>query len=155
MSTSHVSPPRAREPLLLYDGECGLCARSVQWVLERDPSPPEGAALRFAPLQGPTAAPLLARHGIAADPRRGFDSLVLVLDPGGPEERALTRSEAALAIGRYLGGRWAALARLARLVPRALRDLVYALVARNRLRLFGGADACRVPRGPERGRFLP
>lgn len=138
--------------MLLYDGECGLCARSIQWVLERDV---RARSMRFAPLQGDTAAPLLARHGIAPDPRRGFESLVLVQDPGGPGERVLMRSDAALAIGRYLGGRHAALARLGRLIPRSLRDLAYALVARNRLRFFGGADACRVPRGEERKRFLP
>lgn len=155
-----VSPPAAADLLLLFDGECGLCARSIQWVLARDAAPPLSArtgapALRFAPLQGPTAAPLLARHGIAADPRRGFDSLVLVADPDDPRERVLMRSDAALAIGRYLGGRWGALARLAALIPRPLRDLAYALVARNRRWLSGGVDACRVPRGGERARFLP
>lgn len=144
--------------LLLYDGACGLCARSVQWVLEHDPLERprrRGApALRFAPLQGETAAPLLVRHGLQPG-AQGFDSMVLVRDPGGPGERVLLRSDAAVGIGRYLGGRWAALARLATLVPRALRDGVYGVIARNRLRLFGAADACRVPRRDERGRFLP
>jgi predicted DCC family thiol-disulfide oxidoreductase YuxK len=152
-----AAPARAVAPslLLLYDGGCGLCQRSVQWVLERDHGPRRGPALRFAPLQGDTAAPLLARHALAPEPGRGFDSVVLVVDPGGPGERALQRSDAALAIGRYLGGRWAALARLGGLVPRVLRDAAYGVVARNRLRWFGAADACRVPRGPERARFLP
>lgn len=141
--------------LLLYDGACGLCARSVQWVLEHD-RPDRGAAasLRFAPLQGETAAPVLARHGLAPG-AGGFDTMVLVQDAGGPGERVLLRSDAAIGVGRYLGGRWAALARVARLVPRVLRDGVYGLIARHRLRLFGGADTCRVPRREERGRFLP
>lgn len=138
--------------VLLYDGECGLCARSVQWVLERDL---HRRSLRFAPLQGETAAPVIARHGIAPHPERGFESLVFVRDLGGPGERVLTHSAAALAIGRYLGGRYAALARLGGLVPRLLRDLAYRLVARNRLRFFGTTDACRLPRREERGRFLP
>ncbi len=147
-SVSAAAPP----PVLLYDGECGLCARSIQWVLERDV---RARSLRFAALQGETAAPLLARHGIEPHPQRGFESLVLVLELGGPRERVLTRSDAALAIGRYLGGWHGRLARLAGLVPRFLRDLAYGLVARNRLRFFGGVDACRVPRGDERKRFLP
>lgn len=156
-AASDPAPALAPEPpapslVLLYDGECGLCARSIQWVLERDV---RARSMRFAALQGETAAPLLARHGIAPHPQRGFESLVLVQDQGGPRERVLQRSDAALAIGRYLGGSYARLARLAGLVPRFLRDLAYGLVARNRLRFFGGADACRVPRGEERKRFLP
>lgn len=147
-----VQDAAAPSLLLLYDGECGLCARSIQWVLERDV---RARSMRFAALQGETAAPLLTRHGIAPHPRRGFESLVLVQDVGGTRERVLQRSDAALAIGRYLGGSYGRLARLAGLVPRFLRDLAYGLVARNRLRFFGAADACRVPRGKERERFLP
>lgn len=150
---AQVPPAPVAAPwVLLYDGECGLCARAVQWTLERDV---RARTLRFAPLQGDTARPILARHGIAPHPERGFDSLVLVEDLGGPRERVLVRSDAALAIGRYLGGGLGWLARLAALVPRPLRDAVYHLIARNRLRFFGAADACRVPRGAERARFLP
>lgn len=142
--------------VLLYDGTCGLCARSVQWILEHDQGPRRGGdVLRFAPLQGETAAPVLARHGISPHPDRGFESLVLVRDLGGPRERVLTHSDAAIGIGRYLGARWAPLARLAGLIPRGLRDLGYALVARNRFRMFGGVDACRIPKAGERKRFLP
>jgi predicted DCC family thiol-disulfide oxidoreductase YuxK len=154
--TAPIAPPRTGLPLvLLYDGTCGLCARSVQWILERDPGPRRGDVLRFAPLQGDTAAPVLARHGIAPHPERGFESLVLVHDLGGPRERVLTHSDAAIGIGRYLGARWAPMARLAGLLPRGLRDLGYSLVARNRFRMFGTVDACRIPKAGERKRFLP
>lgn len=156
MSEMKEAPATVALPLvLLYDGTCGLCARSVQWVLEHDQGPRRGDTLRFAPLQGDTAAPVLARHKIAPHPDRGFDSLILVRDLGGPRERILTHSDAAIGIGRYLGARWAPLARLAGLIPRGLRDLGYALVARNRFRMFGTVDACRIPKAGERKRFLP
>ena len=45
-------------PLLLYDGTCGFCAASVQWVLRHD----RRGTLLFAPLQGETARPILERH---------------------------------------------------------------------------------------------
>jgi len=138
-------------PLLLFDGECGLCDRTVRWVLDHDP----GGALRFAPLQGETAPPLLARHGLAPRSGAGFDTMVLVEEPGGPRERARVRSAAALAIGRYLGGGWRLLAGLAWLVPRPLRDAAYRLVARHRRRLFPAPAACGVPTPEERARFLP
>lgn len=140
------SPP----PVLLFDGECGLCDRTVQTLLRWD----RRGVLRFAPLQGETAAPILARHGIqpTAD---GFASLVLVLEADTPQERALQRSSAALEILRRLGGLGSLLALLGWLVPRFLRDAVYDWIARRRHRWFAPPDACRVPTPGERQRFLP
>ena len=41
------------QPIVLYDGTCGLCHRSVQWLSRRD-----RGQLWYAPLQGETAAAL-------------------------------------------------------------------------------------------------
>src|SRR5262249_57642651 len=43
--------------LVLYDGECGVCSRIVRWLLDAD----RRGELRFAPLQGATAAALRQR----------------------------------------------------------------------------------------------
>ena len=91
-------------PLLLYDGVCALCNAAVRFVLKWDGS----RTVRFAPLQGDTASRLLAEHPELA----GTDSMIW-LDAEG---RAFTRSAAALAIARHLGGGWATLAALARVV---------------------------------------
>lgn len=130
-------------PLVLYDGVCALCNATVTFVLKRD----RARVVRFAPLQGETAKALQAAHPEIS----GVDSIVWI-DAAG---RAFTRSAAALAIGRYLGGGWAALAKLAALVPWVVRDAVYALVARWRYRVFGRYDACPVPPPEHRARFLP
>lgn len=127
-------------PLVLYDGTCGLCDGFVQWLLRRDPA----GVLRFAPLEGPTAAAVRARHpGIA-----GVDSVVFVDADG-----AHVRSEAALRTVAALGGGWRLVA-LARVVPRAVRDAVYDVIARTRHRWFGRRVACRVPGAAERERFV-
>lgn len=140
-------------PLLLYDGTCGFCASSVQWVLRRD----RRGTLRFAALQGETARPILARHPELA----GVDSVVWV--EGGLEGReareareiVLVRSEAAMAVGRYLGGGWSVVAQLAALVPRGVRDWAYDLIARHRHKLTRNGPECLVPTPEERARFLP
>ena len=44
-------PTALPERLVLFDGVCGLCNRSIQWLIARD----EGRVLRYAPLQGDTA----------------------------------------------------------------------------------------------------
>ncbi|MFH1568337.1 MAG: DCC1-like thiol-disulfide oxidoreductase family protein [Gemmatimonadota bacterium] len=129
-------------PLLLYDGVCALCNGAVRFVLRRD----RQGAIRFAPLQGPTAAAVIARHPHL----EGVDSMVWV----GAAGEVSVRSDAALAVGRYLGGPWRWLAAAASLVPRPLRDGLYDLVARRRYRLFGRYDACPVPPPEQRARFL-
>ena len=129
-------------PLLLYDGVCALCNGAVTFVLRRD----RRGLIRFAPLQGSTAAALIEhRPALAA-----VDSMVWIEPQGG----AAIRSDAAIAIGRYLGGFWGSLASLARIIPRPLRDAVYDLVARLRYRLFGRYDACPIPPAEHRSRFL-
>ncbi|MCD6051631.1 MAG: hypothetical protein K0Q55_3040, partial [Verrucomicrobia bacterium] len=57
--------------LVLFDGDCGLCQRSVRFLLAED----RAKAFSFAPLQGATAAPILERHRLAEAPLR---SMVLV-----------------------------------------------------------------------------
>lgn len=132
--------------LVLYDGGCGLCHRSVAFLARRDR---DGSRFRFAPLGGATAA---ARLG---DPSAsGFPAgTVVVLTSDG---RTLLRSDAALHALRRLGGPWRAFAAVSRAVPRPLRDASYRLVARVRRRLFPPPEgACpRLPAGLA-GRFLP
>lgn len=131
--------------VLLYDGVCGFCDRTVRFVLDRDGA----GAFRFAPLQSDYAAAALARHGRdAAD----LDSVCLLVDAGGPGERLLARSDAVLAICDRLGGAWRLLA-LARFVPRRLRDAAYDAFARRRYRWFGRLDECPIPSPRLRERF--
>lgn len=127
--------------VLFYDGVCALCNGAVRYVLAHD----REGAIRFAPLQGPTAAAALAAHPGARD----ADSLVLLL----PDGTVLLRSDAVIWLLRALGrSRTAAALALA---PREARDLAYRLVARVRYRLFGRYDACPLPPPDARSRFLP
>ena len=130
-------------PLVLYDSSCGLCAASVTWLLRRDR--PRADAARFAPLTGSTAAGLLSAHPWL----HTVNSVIWLPAHGGTP---LVRSEAVLAMLRYLGGPWQVLAALGRLVPRRLRDTLYATVARHRHRLFPAR--CLVPAPEWRPRFL-
>lgn len=130
-------------PLLLYDGVCALCSAAVAFVLKRDRS----RTVRFAPLQGATAAGFLAERPQLA----GVDSMIWIDADG----QAFTRSAAALALLRHAGGGWAAVAAVSGVIPSALRDALYDLVAHTRYRIFGRYDACPVPPPEYRARFLP
>jgi predicted DCC family thiol-disulfide oxidoreductase YuxK len=135
------------QQVLLYDGVCGLCQHTVRWLLRHDPD----GRLLFAPQQSPLAAEVFARHGLD---KEQANSAVLVSNLGKPEEFLTLRSDAILGCLTVLGGRWALLGRAARLVPRALRDVCYRWLARNRVRLFGTAELCALPTSAERARFL-
>ena len=127
---------------MLFDGVCGLCNWSVDFLIKRD----KNAALRFAPLQSALAQALIRKHNIDS---RDLSTAVVI-----DGSRAYIRSEAALQALRRIGGGWSLLASIATLVPRALRDVVYDWVARNRYRWFGQRETCRVPTLAERERFL-
>lgn len=128
-------------PILLFDGACGLCSRSVRFLLARD----HGARLRFAPLDGHFGQAFRERHPALA----GVDAVVWH-DP--VRGVTLTRSDAALAALRHLGGGWRVLAAFGAFVPRVLRDAGYDAVARRRHALV--PPACPLPTATERARFL-
>jgi predicted DCC family thiol-disulfide oxidoreductase YuxK len=131
--------------VILYDGVCGLCDRTVRFVLRRD----RAGRFRFATLQSAYAATVLARHGRdAAD----LDSVCLLVDPDGPDERVLMRSDAVLVILHGLGGPWR-LAAIGRWLPRPWRDAAYDAVARRRYRWFGRFDQCPIPSPQLRARL--
>ena len=131
--------------VLLFDGLCGFCDTTVQFVLSRDP----GGSMRFAPLQGEFAAGIISHYpGL-----QSVDSLVLVETRDGAPSKVWVRSAAVLGVLRYLGWPWKG-ALVLHLVPRVLRDWGYDLFARNRYRWFGRYDACPLPTPEQRGRFL-
>jgi predicted DCC family thiol-disulfide oxidoreductase YuxK len=134
-------------PILLYDGVCGLCNRSVQFILRHD----RKASFRFASLQSPFAQTILVRHG--ADPA-DLDTVYLVVNYTQLDEALLARSDAVADILRRLSGVWSFLGAALRLIPRPLRDWGYNLVARNRYRIFGHYDTCPLPTPETRSRFL-
>lgn len=126
--------------LVLFDGDCALCQRSVVFLLEHD----RLGRMRFSPLDS------AAGRRVGGDPGsvRGAGS-ILVLD--GSE--LLRESEAVLRLAGHLRFPWNLL-RAARLVPRGLRDGVYRWIARNRLRWFGTSDGCSLMRPEWKDRFV-
>ena len=127
--------------IILFDGVCNLCNSAVNFIIDRDPN----HRFRFASLQSPTGQQLLAQYPLPGGP---VDSIVLIKDG-----RSYVKSDAALGIARQLSGGWSFLA-LFKVVPRFLRDAVYDGIARNRYRLFGKSDACRIPTKELRALFL-
>ncbi len=145
----HIHTESARmadsaNPVILYDGVCGLCNRLVQFALKHD----RQACFRFASLQGADAARILQRHDI--DPN-DLDTFYVVQESG---ERLAARSDAVISVLHELGGFWATIAVVLRILPKSLRDGGYGVVARHRYRIFGKYESCPLPEAKYRDRFL-
>lgn len=127
-------------PIVYFDGVCGLCNRFVDFLIRHD----RARRLRFAPLQGETAARRLGGSGTM-----GLTTILFEADG-----RVSERSTAALeALARLRGA--VRLLALLRVVPRPVRDAVYDWVARHRYGWFGRRESCRLPAPEEREVFLP
>ncbi len=153
MAGKRRAPVRA---IVYFDGACALCNRAVAWCLAR--GVPRG--VRFAPQGGDRFARLVAVQPQLAS----VDSMVVHVIPaaGGvdvdaaaaPVGEVLVRSEAVLWLAARLRGpeRWLEL--LPWLVPRAVLDRGYRLLASNRQWLGRRMQECPVPTPEQRRYFL-
>jgi predicted DCC family thiol-disulfide oxidoreductase YuxK len=132
--------------LVLYEGVCGLCDGLVRFLLEHDAR----GIFTFASLQSGVAKDLVERFG--ADPNE-LSSLYVVADYRGSRTRMFRRSSAALFLAAQLGWPWRAAVGM-RVLPTAILDRTYGVVARRRYRLFGRFERCLIPRPEFRHRFI-
>jgi predicted DCC family thiol-disulfide oxidoreductase YuxK len=129
------------KPVVLFDGVCNLCSFWVRFAIARDPT----ARLRFAPVQSDLGQDFLRRRNLPTDL---FESFYLIEDG-----QVFEKSTAFLRMLRHLRRPWPLL-RVARILPRPLRDWLYDRIARNRYRLFGRRDSCLMPSPEVASRFL-
>lgn len=130
--------------IMLYDGECGLCDRAVQTLLKID----DKELFAFAPLQGPTAALLLAKFPPLP---KDVDSVVLIEDFHTAHPKQYIRGKAVFRALWLEGGWWTFLG-WPYFLPAWMYDWAYKIVARNRYRMV--AQRCVLPLPSERKRFL-
>jgi len=131
----------AAKGIVLFDGTCAFCERSVVFIANRD----EHDFFRFGASQSPQAAGLLEQHELTrATPRS-----IILLEGG----RAYIRSTAVLRIASRLTFPWS-LAGWLLIVPVPIRDAVYRVVAAIRHRIAGRSNACEVPPQEIRARMI-
>ena len=129
------------QAVLLYDGLCCLCNRTVYFLVQID----HQAVLHFAALQSNTAKSLLEQ----VDYSRPLPDGVVLIHNG----KIYTESDAALKSLQLIGGIWKILA-LLRFIPQFIRNPIYRIVARNRYTWFGKYDSCPLPKPEWKHRFL-
>ncbi|WP_425230718.1 thiol-disulfide oxidoreductase DCC family protein [Sphingomonas sp.] len=127
------------DALYVFDGECVLCSRGAAWLMRHDPA----GRIRFTSARGTLGQALYGHYGLP------LDETYLLLDRG----RLYTRTDGFLQVARLFGGWWRA-GLAGSVVPRAVRDAAYAVLARNRLRWFGRSDHCALLTPDQRARLV-
>jgi len=126
--------------VIFFDGVCGFCNRFVDFVIRTD----SRREIFFSPVQGETAVEFSLYQN---EPPREWK--IAYVDENGLHEGA----DAVLLVLKRLGGCWN-LPALLIYIPRPVKEFLYGIVSRNRYRIFGKRDTCRVPSPEERERFL-
>ena len=126
--------------IILFDGTCAFCERSVRFIATRD-----DGYFKFGASQNPEGRALLARYGADRESARS----IILIENG----EVSLRSTAVLKIARRLRlpWRWAAVF-LA--IPTPIRDAVYRVVAAIRHRIAGPSNACEIPPPEIRQRLI-
>lgn len=130
------------QDVIVFDGECVLCAGFFQFMLRHD----RLARFKFVTAQSSLGQQMYISLGL---PTEDFETNLVIVDG-----QVFQRLDAFAAAMRALPGLWPVLG-LCRFLPRIMKDPVYFAVARNRYRLFGQRPSCLIPDAAIHTRFLP
>ena len=117
--------------LILFDGECVLCNKAVQFIINQDPN----ELFKFASLQSNYGKQLLNKmEGASAN----WNSIILV-----EGDKYFIKSAAVLNILRELHG-YSILYHILKLFPRKILDSLYSFTAKIRYKIFGQTKHCAI-----------
>jgi predicted DCC family thiol-disulfide oxidoreductase YuxK len=128
--------------ILFYDGDCALCNKSVQFVIDHEKE--NVNPILFCSLQSAYAKQALQQHNYDFNQ---LSTLVLLID-----NKVLYKSTAALELTNFLKTPYNWLIIL-KIFPRFIRDGVYDYIARNR-KIIIKEKFCYVPSPKLKHRFI-
>lgn len=126
--------------IILFDGVCNLCNKTVQFILKHD----HKEYFLFASLQSEIGQSLLKQHGLPSD----LNSVVLI-----EGDQTYTESDVPLQICKRLPKLWKLLF-IGKLIPPPVRNSLYRLIAKKRYSWWGQSESCMIPAPQLKKRFL-
>lgn len=125
--------------IIFYDGDCGFCNKSVQFVLKHE----QNNNIRFSALQSNFAKDFFEKIGAEKPDMSTFYFY--------SNEKMYERSSAALKVVSEL--KWyLQILKIGWLLPRFIRDSMYDFIAKRRTKLANGF--CVIPSPENKLRFL-
>ena len=125
--------------VIFFDGVCGLCNGFVDFIMKID----KEKKFHFSPLQSE-----YAQKNLPPEYTRDLKSVVYKVD-----DHYYNKSEAVIKVLTEIGGIWQ-LATIGEFLPLPVLNWSYDMVAKNRYKLFGKKETCRLPTPDERSRFV-
>lgn len=135
------NPTQNHQGIILFDGVCNFCNRSIQFVLNRD----KKHYFLFAQLQSDTGRSLLEAHGLS---HLNLSSIIFI-----ENNKPYTKSSAAIRITRHLAFPWP-LIYVFVIIPPFLRNMVYDFIGNRRYQWFGKTSHCQLVSPEHQKRFL-
>ena len=127
------------KPIIFYDGDCGFCNKTVQFVLNHE----KNSEIHFCALQSEYAKTFFQGLGI-----HEIDLSTFYFWDG---KKLTNKSTAALKVLNYLRFPYR-LGKIGWICPRFIRDGIYNMIAKRRMRLAPGF--CALPTPVQAVRFL-
>ncbi|WP_337864955.1 thiol-disulfide oxidoreductase DCC family protein [Ignavibacterium sp.] len=127
--------------IVLFDGVCNFCNYWVNFLLKRD----KKNIFLFAALQSESGQKLLRKFNLSTT---DFDTFILI-----DGKIYQTKSDAVISIAKNLSG-FPKLVVIGKFLPKFIRDYMYDLIAKNRYKIFGKRESCRIPSLEEKEKFL-
>lgn len=129
-------------PIVFYDGDCGFCSHSVQFVLKN-----RRKEVFFIPLQSTNAKLVIEDKA-----RQGHEIISMNTMYLFHKRKIQKESTAVLNVCRYLKFPYPIFFYLGSIVPRFLRDSIYRAIAKRRFQI--AHPSCLLPTVEERAFFL-
>ena len=128
------------EKIIFFDGVCNLCNGFINFVFQYSNDP----EMKVSSIQGETA-----KKYLSYEERKNLSTVIYYKN-----QKKYYQSTAVLHVLKDIGSIFIILYPLI-IIPAFIRNFCYDLIAKNRYRLFGKKDHCRLPTPEERNRFLP
>ena len=117
--------------VLLLDGECGLCNRLAQFIDKRRAT---NTNLFYRPIESNDAQELIKTFPIK---QQNADTVYLIRNG-----KSYIRSAAGIRVLLYMKWYWKIWFPFVWIIPWPFRDVVYVIISKNRMRIFGRQDSC-------------
>jgi len=117
--------------IIIFDGVCNICNSSINFIKKRD----KKSIFKYLVMQDKKTLELIQKYNI-----KNFDLDTLILIKN---EKYYLRSDAVLEITKDLSG-FLKILQIFKILPKAFRDYIYKIFAKNRYRLFGKSDKCNL-----------
>lgn len=130
-----------QKSIILFDGVCGLCNKTIVYIFDHD----YRDRFVFAHLQSEIAQKLLEPYSLNL---KDLNSVILI-----ENNTVYQKSDAVLKIVKHLKG-ISKLLLVGYILPRFVRNKIYDFIAKHRYKWFGKYDTCRVPTPEIKAKFL-